>query len=181
MKRFFNAILEKAYCQRLFIGSGLGTEVTATAAELNSAADRSSRVVDVTAATVSLTAAAHSDRTVTLNRAAGIAATLAAATGSGTRHRLIIGTTVTSNTTTIKVANASDVMTGNAIICNDTDNSVSGFETAGTTDTITFNGTTTGGIKGDIVELEDIATNLWSVKVIGSATGTEATPFSATV
>ena len=44
-----------------------------------------------------------------------------------------------------------------------------------------MNGSTTGGIAGDIVELEDIATNLWSVKVLGSATGTEATPFSAAV
>ncbi|MCA9687878.1 MAG: hypothetical protein KC457_37315, partial [Myxococcales bacterium] len=68
-----------------------------------------------------------------------------------------------------------------AIVANDTDNSASIFETASTSDTITFNGSTTGGIKGATVELQDVASNLWAVRVVGAATGTEATPFSATV
>jgi hypothetical protein len=44
-----------------------------------------------------------------------------------------------------------------------------------------MDGSTKGGIKGDIIELEDIAADTWSVRVMGSATGTEATPFSAAV
>lgn len=157
-----------------------GTQITASAAELNRVADVSGRIVDATAATLAATEALHDGKVVTLNRAAGIAVTLPAATGSGTKLRFIVGTTVTSNSTTIKVT-GNDVMTGNAVICNDTDASVSGFETAADTDTITLNGSTTGGIKGDSVELIDIAADLWFVRINGSATDTEATPFSATV
>lgn len=155
--------------------------VLATAAEINRAADLSTRIVDATASTLAVTLASHDGKTVTLNRAAGITATLPAAAGTGARFRFIVATTVTSNTTVIKVANSSDVMTGTALMAADGGDTAVMFETAGTTDTITFNGTTTGGIKGDLVEVEDIATNLWHVRVTGSATGTEATPFSATV
>lgn len=143
--------------------------------------DEGTNVVNATAATLTVTGSSHRDRVVTLNRAAGIAVTLPDATGTGGIYRFVIGTTVTSDSTTIKVPNADNTMTGVAVVANDTDNSVSGFETASTSDTITFNGTTTGGILGDYVELIDIAADLWHVKVFSSATGTEATPFSATV
>lgn len=138
-------------------------------------------IVSVTAASASVTSADHSGRTVLLDRAAGQALTLPAATGSGNSYKFFIKTTITSNSTTIKVADATDVMAGVAIVANDSDNSASIFETAADTDTITFNGGTTGGILGATVELQDVATNLWAVRVVGAATGTEATPFSATV
>lgn len=157
------------------------TAVLATAAEINRACDVSTRVVNCTAATLALTAASHDGKTVTVNAAAGCALTLPAASGSGARFKIFIGTTITSNSTTIKVANASDIMAGLAIQSQDGGNTVQAWETAADTDTITFNGSTTGGIKGDVVELEDVATNLWQVRVVGSATSTEATPFSATV
>lgn len=164
----------------LELGSTDGQAVTATAAEINRAADASARVVNATAATLAVTEADHDSKVVTLNRAAGIAVTLPAATGSGTRLQFIIGTTVTSNSTTIKVT-GNDIMAGQAIVAQDAADTVVGFETAADSDTITLNGTTTGGIKGDNIELIDIATDLWWVRVEGSATGTEATPFSATV
>lgn len=154
--------------------------VLATAAEINRACDVSTRVVNVTAATLAVTAAAHDGKIVTLNKADGQAVTLPAATGSGAKLQFIIGTTVTSVGTTIKVT-GNDTMTGAAIICQDAADTVVGFETAADSDTITLNGTTAGGIKGDSVELIDIATDLWWVRITGSATGTEATPFSATV
>lgn len=133
----------------------------------------------VTAATATITSA--SAGTVTpLNRAAGIAVTLPAATGSGASYRFYVGTTVTSNSTTIKVV-GNDIMAGTAIFANDTDASASIFETAADSDTITFNGSTTGGIAGTMVELMDIAADTWWVRITGAATGSEATPFSATV
>ena len=138
-------------------------------------------LVSLTDATATVTAAAHAGRTVLLDRAAGQALTLPAATGTGNSYKFFVATTITSNSTTIKVADATDVMAGAAIVANDSDASASIFETASTSDTITFNGSTTGGIKGATVELQDVATNLWSVRIVGAATGTEATPFSATV
>lgn len=157
-----------------------GTAVTATAAEINAAADASSRIVDATAATLAVTQAVHDGKVVTLNRAAGIAVTLPAASGSGARLHFIVGTTVTSNTSTVKVV-GDDTMVGAAIVAQDAADTAVVFEASGTDDTITLNGTTTGGIKGDSVELIDIAADLWHVRVVGSATGIEATPFSATV
>ena len=151
--------------------------VTSTAGFISGA----DSLVSATAATLTVTPAAHAGRTVLLDRAAGQAITLPAATGTGNAYKFFVVTTITSNTTTIKVADATDVMAGVAIVANDTDASASIFETASTTDTITFNGTDTGGILGATVELQDVATNLWSVRVIGAATGSEATPFSATV
>jgi hypothetical protein len=141
----------------------------------------SDSLVSLTGATATVTATAYSGRTVLLDRAAGQALTLPAATGTGNSYKFFVKTTITSNTTTIKVADATDVMAGVAIVANDTDASASIFETAADSDTITFNGGTTGGILGATVELQDVATNLWSVRVIGAATGSEATPFSATV
>ncbi len=156
-----------------------GTAVLATAAEINRACDVSTRIVNATAATLAVTVASHDSKTVTLNRAGGIAVTLPAATGSGARLRFIIGTTFTSSAT-IKVT-GDDIMTGFALFAQDGGDTAVMFETASDTDTITFNGTTTGGYKGTIVELEDIAADLWYVSVRGSATDAEATPFSATV
>jgi hypothetical protein len=118
---------------------------------------------------------------VTLNRAAGITVTLPAATGTGSVYRFLVGTTVTSNTTVIKVANASDTMTGSAYVISDGSAAVLGYRTGATDDTITLDGSTTGGIKGDTIQITDVATNLFAVQVLSAATGTEATPFSATV
>lgn len=141
---------------------------------------RGAAPVSVTSATVTLAPDTHAFRPVVLNLAAGIAVTLPAATGSGDTYSMFIKTTFTGSST-VKVANASDVMTGYAELLQDAADTVVGFETAADTDTITFNGTTTGGLLGTQIVLVDIATNLWGVSVVGAATGVEATPFSATV
>lgn len=137
--------------------------------------------VTTTAATLTLNKATHGDCTLVVNRAAGSVITLPAAYGSGSKYNILVGTTITSNNLIIQVANASDIMTGIALNAQDAGDTAIAFETAVDTDTITLNGTTKGGIKGDRIELEDVATNLWAVRVEGSATGTEVTPFSAAV
>ena len=141
---------------------------------------QSDQLTNVTSSTVTITSADHEGKTVTLNRAAGIAVTLPAATGSGARYRFIVGTTVTSNSTTIKVV-GDDTMAGNAILAQDSADTAVMFEAGATADTITMNGTTTGGLKGAEAELIDIAADTWFVRYTSAATGTEATPFSATV
>jgi len=151
--------------------------VTSTAGFISGA----DSLVSVTAATATVTAAAHAGRTVLLDRAAGQALTLPLATGTGNSYKFFVATTITSNSTTIKVADATDVMAGMAIVANDGGATASIFETASDSDTITFDGDTTGGIKGAIVELQDVATNLWAVQIRTAATNNEATPFSATV
>ena len=118
---------------------------------------------------------------IVVNAAAGLTLTLPASAGTGEAFEIIVGTTVTSNNLVVSVANASDVMTGQCIIAQDAADTLVSFETAASSDTITMNGSTKGGIKGDRIVLKDIAANLWSVSIIASATGVEATPFSAAV
>lgn len=48
-------------------------------------------------------------------------------------------------------------------------------------DTITMSGSTTGGVRGSMVELQDVASGIWMVRGSLVSTGAEATPFSAAV
>jgi hypothetical protein len=102
---------------------------------------------------------------------------------SGAKYRFVVKTTVTSNGYIIKVANTTDAFFGfSNIISDDAGGPAKGFiASAASDDTITLNGTTSGGYAGDEVEVEDIAAGVFRVWVMGKATGTEATPFSATV
>lgn len=136
-------------------------------------------------ATKTLTAADHGGRTILLDTAAGSVVTLPAAAGSGVKFRFLVSVIATSNSHIIKVANASDTMTGALMsISDDAGFPIKGYTadaTAGA-DTITLNRTTTGStVKGEWIEVEDYAANKWAVKGMIAATGTEATPFSATV
>ena len=133
------------------------------------------------AANVTLTSASHAGRTMVLDIASGATVTLPAASGTGNIYKFFVATTVTSNDYIIQVANASDTMAGMAIVANDGGDTASIFETAADSDTITMNGSTTGGILGAQVEIQDVASNVFSVVVRTAATGTEATPFSAAV
>lgn len=116
-------------------------------------------------------------KTLVLNSASGAAVTLPAATGSGDKYFLVVGTTVTSNTYTVSCGSG-DTFVGNAIVYADGGNTVLADEAAATDNTITFNGTTTGGLAGAFIELIDIADGDWFVHLQTAATGSEATPFS---
>lgn len=136
--------------------------------------------VNVTSATITLTLADHAERLVTLNRAGGIAVTLPPSAGSGAVYRLYVGTTFTSDAT-IKVANASDTMVGFVTTATTTTGAGTHEAAGGTDDTITLNGTTSGGIVGSYLEFTSVAANVWLVdaRLVGS--GTLITPLSATV
>lgn len=121
----------------------------------------------------------HAGTTVVVNAAAGLTVTLPAAAGTGDEYTIFVGTTVTSNSAIIQVANSSDIMQGVLGVASD----IAGVTcpTTTTSDTITMNGTTTGGIKGSYVILRDVATNVWEVAGALVSSGTEASPFSAAV
>jgi len=133
--------------------------------------------------TLTLTEALHNGKTINLDTAAGTTITLPAATGSGARFRFVVTLLATSNSHIIKVANVNDAMQGFIFTMSDDPVTVKGFfAVAGTSDTITLNRTTTGSVtKGEYIEIVDIAANVFQVIGFTSSTGTEATPFSATV
>lgn len=116
-----------------------------------------------------------------VSAAAGLTLTLPAATGSGYVYRVFIATTVTSNNVILNVADATDTMKGNIVCAQDAADTAVVWEAASTSDTITLNGTTKGGLLGDFFEFTDVAADLYLVTGLCAATGTEATPFSAAV
>lgn len=163
----------------------INTGGAGSAVEVELKAVSGSTPIAITTATVTL-GATHRGRVILLSRAAGIAATLPAATGSGDVYDLVVGITFTG-ASTIAVANASDYMVGLALL--DKVGTVSGFPTANTgtvateSDTISLFGTANanGGIKGAVYEITDVAANIWKVQIRSEAGGTVATPFSVAV
>lgn len=143
-----------------------------------------SGLTDATAATLTVTQAAHAGRTITLNRAAGITVTLPAATGTGAVYKFVVATTVTSNSNIIQVANATDEFVGVVLqVDTDTTDTLAAYPAldADGFDTITMNGSTTGGLQGDYYTIIDAGAGKFLLNGFQNATGTVATPLSAAV
>jgi hypothetical protein len=148
-------------------------------------------LVSITA-TDAITLAEHAGRTLVLNAAdadsTAVTLTLPAATGTGNVYHFIVGV-VSAMTAAykIQVADATDTIDGWIVAANDvanhaSNNSINIWKAASDSDTITLNGTTTGGVTiGDWICLTDIATNQWAVDGKLNQSGTEATPFTAAV
>ncbi|MHC5112436.1 MAG: hypothetical protein ACYTHJ_21465 [Planctomycetota bacterium] len=155
--------------------------IAATAAEINRAADLSARLVSG-GASLTLTAAAHDGKIIALDAASGTAITLPAATGTGAKFTLIVTATVTSNTSTIACAGTDEFHGVVYQVDTDTSDTVAAYPAlaADNFDVITMDGTTTGGLSGDRYEVVDIASGVWSLQGWQNASGTVATPLSAT-
>lgn len=135
--------------------------------------------------TLTLTAA-HSGNVIQLDTAAGSVVTLPAATGTGNIYEFVTTVIATSNSHIVKVANATDVFSGALASVDNADGTVTVFGCTGATttrsDTITLNRTTTGSVHiGERFCIKDVKTGHFSVWGCVTATGSEATPFSATV
>lgn len=136
-------------------------------------------------ATAPLTAAAHANRPLLLG-AAGSAQTytLPAATGSGNVYRFWVSVVNTSNYL-IKASAGTMLFKGMIVGQSATDSATDAARTwvAGATDdTITLNGTTTGGSAiGNWLEFTDCSAVMWGVRGFITQSGAEATPFSDTV
>lgn len=156
----------------------------ASAAEINRACQLSTRIVNL-AVDTTITVAAHESKTIVMGGAGSSRTfTLPAATGSGARFRFVVGAVNTSNYVIKSVAGA-DLMEGVIFGASTTDSATDAARTwlsGATDDTITLNGTTTGGAAvGDWIEVEDISATGWAVRGMITQSGSEATPFSDTV
>lgn len=136
---------------------------------------------NLTAAAIALSELRQGDRRlVRLNLAAGQALTLPYSTGKGGTYRFYVQTTVTGSTTiAVKAGNnpataAADVMYGQANVSGSTP----GVFVATANGTITLNGTTTGGLIGSYIEVEDVKIGQWRINGALLGSGTAATPFS---
>lgn len=160
--------------------------LVATAAEINRAADLSTRVVTLVA-TTAITVADHEGKTCVLADVGGdtlVTLTLPAATASGARFRFVVGVVNTSSYV-FKSVVGTDLMEGVIIGASTTDSATDAARTwlsGASDDTVTLNGTTMGGAAiGDWIEFEDISATGWAVRGMVTQSGSEATPFSNTV
>lgn len=150
-------------------------------ANLSINGNMTSPVVILTAAST-LGKAKHAGRTMSLQLLAGFATTLPKATGSGDKFKFVVGLVNTSGSYIVKVGNTTDIIQGSVMTVSDGAAAVLGYNTAGTSDTVTLNGTTTGGLTiGDWFEITDLKDGVFTFTGLTSSSGTEATPFSATV
>lgn len=155
----------------------------ATAVELTRIADVSARLVAVGGTSLAVTEALHSDKIIKLDHtAAASTCTLPDATGSGAVFRFIVSA-VNTNNHVITVPDASNVLKGSVNILDNDSNAQTAYAASGTDDTLTLNGTTTGGQIGDWVELVDIAADTWAIRgqLVVPAGSNPADPFSAAV
>lgn len=164
--------------------SSTGVDLTgllATAVELNRAADVSTRVIAVPAATttLTLTEATHEGKTLVISSTGGLAVTPPAATGSGGKYRFICGAVISGGNFTVdaKAGNSSDVFTGWMQSYKAT--TFTPYPTAANSNLITFDGSTKGGAAiGDWFEIEDFQLHEWKVTGYTIQSGTIASMFS---
>ena len=154
-------------------------------------------VIDADSST-SLTVATHAGRIVHNDAAGAVTYTLPAVNATadsgiagpgpsldnlsnvGATFTIISSITKTGDLV-VQVANSTDVMSGGAFFIDDSSDNVVGFETVAASDTITLNGTTTGGVTYAKIVCTVLASGTWSVSVHTGCTGTPATCFSAAV
>jgi hypothetical protein len=104
--------------------------------------------------------------------------TMPKAVGSGDRYTIINNSVLTQDF--VVAANGTDVLSGTAFVSSETAGGTDVFHTSATSDKYTFDNTTTGGLRGDLVELVDIASGTWLVRIEANGSGTLATGFAAT-
>jgi hypothetical protein len=161
--------------------------VTATAAEINEAADKSDgAVVSIAAATLDITQALHAGKVMVFNKNNGIDVTLPEATGTGDVYTFILGLALTSDTITILTPDiVNSDMVGNVLTI-DLDSATTGHWFSSVqgdgNNAITMNMTSQGGINigADWYKLTDIAADIWAVEgeYLVPTGSNPATPFS---
>lgn len=158
-----------------------GTQVNATADEMNRSLDASTRIVSTSATSLALSVTAHGERVLLVNTNSTVANTftLPVATGSGVKFTVINNIAQTQGSVVV-AANGTDVVKGVAVVVSSTEEAAAAFLTSATSDKVTLNAGTSGGLGYDTVECWDSAANVWNVRVSATGNGTLATPFSAT-
>lgn len=156
-----------------------GTAVTATAAEINNACDVSTRLVSIADGTNTLTLGSTHVNRICLVLDATLAVTLPEATGTGNSYTVMQGIAATSST--IVTADTANAGFHGFIMGSDTDAAGNyNWVATGAQDTITFNGTSTGGKLYDWVRVTDVATDVWLLEGnIKQSGGSEVTPLSS--
>lgn len=156
------------------------TGILATVTELNRVTDMSTRVVNL-AVTTAITEAAHEGKTIVMGGAGAARTFPLPVPVPGMKFRFVVGAVNTSGYL-IKSAAGTQTMSGTVLTLSDGAAAVLGYTAGATDDTVTLNGTTTGGASiGDWIQVEALTATKWAVTGNTTSSGTEASPFSDTV
>jgi hypothetical protein len=159
--------------------SSLFSKSKTVAQKLNELIDfsRKPTIIDANSSTLVLTPE-DSGKTIMLNRAAGVTVTLPEEE-VGARFKFVVATTVTSNAYIINGKAITDLFIGAVTSVDDVTPEVATMFKPDVTDddSISMNGTTTGGKIGTVIIVTCIAANRWLVEGTLAASGTLATPF----
>lgn len=137
----------------------------------------------LSSATLTLTAKDAGKTVIWDTAGTGSIVTLPAATGTGNVFKFLMGATTTSNKV-IQVANSTDEFAGIVYqVDTDTGDALVAYPAVASDnyDTVTLNGTTTGGLVGDVIEIVDVASGIFAISGHTNGTGIVATPLSAAV
>lgn len=148
----------------------------ATPGSLTQTVGNNQGAINVTAATLTLTAA-QSGSTIILNRAAGCTITLPAAV-VGANFTFVVGTVTTSNAHKVITSAGTVFLAGGLFF--DKALTVTRYAADGSTIvSVNLNGTTTGGTAiGDLFTVDCTTSTIWNVSGTVTASGTLATPFA---
>ena len=109
--------------------------------------------------------------------ASAVTMTLPAATGSGNVYRFFVVANATPSNFIIEAAtNGGDIQ---GVLALSSDIAGVSITSAVGDNTITMNGTTTGGLPGTYVEVVDVADGVFAIKGGLASSGAEADPWSA--
>jgi len=137
--------------------------------------------------TDAVTETEHGGRTLLLGEVGGnanVVLTLPDATGSGNIYHFIVSVAMGGSTTyKIQVPDADNTITGQIMYLDEDGTAVTSFPTVASSDTITLNSGTQGGLVGDTLTLIDIAADKYAVSgnMRVAAGANPSTPFSAAV
>ena len=137
--------------------------------------------------TDAVTESEHAGRTLLLGEVGGnanVVLTMPDATGSGNIYHFIVSVAMGGSTTyKIQAPDASNTFTGQILYLDEDGSAVTSFPTVATSDTITLNSGTQGGLVGDTLTLIDIAADKYAISgnMRVSAGANPATPFTAAV
>lgn len=154
----------------------------ATKQELNNSCDLSQRNVSVGAA-LTLTIVDHAEKFLILDNLAGSIITLPPAVNSGAIFTVYVAVTPTSNSHKVQCPDAANTIRGSMMVSTDGVGTTQGWRAPSTADTVTLNGTTSGGAMGygEWMEFIDAGTDSWICNGVLASSGTNVSPFSAAV
>jgi hypothetical protein len=123
----------------------------------------------------------ESGAAVLFDRAAGTVYTLPAACAPGTFFDFYVSVTATSNAHKIITGAGTELMVGQILNCDtDTSDAVAIWKglVGSSYIAVSMNGSTKGGIKGDVIRVTKLNATSWGVHGQINSTGTVATPFA---